>query len=222
MQKTQHLLIIDDDKKLRKLLSKFLEDAGFDVTSAENADRAIELLKEANFDVMILDLMMPGKSGLELAVELQKKGEKTPIIMLSAMSGAENRINGLESGADDYLQKPFEPKELLLRINNILKRVEQDETEIVVFGDFTFNLSKQILEKNNEIIALTSSERQLLHFFCENYNQTISREFLAKNLNMVSERSIDVQVNRLRHKIADDPKNPKHIFNIRHKGYVLK
>jgi len=220
------ILVIDDDTRLRNLLGKFLSENSFTTEIAQDTAQAKELLNKENFDLLIVDVMMPNQNGIDFAKEFRQTN-KTPIIMLTARGEFEDRIQGLEAGADDYLQKPFEPKELLLRINNILKRVgssnatKPDNTQNINFGNFSFSLSTKRLKKDTDFIHLTDSEEKILHLLCSHKTQAVNREELSKHCGGVDKRSIDVQITRLRRKIEDDPKKPKFLRTVRNKGYVI-
>ena len=220
------ILVIDDDTRLRNLLGKFLSENSFTTQVAKDTSEAKDFLNKENFDLLIVDVMMPNQNGIDFAEEFRKT-DKTPIIMLTARGEFEDRIKGLEAGADDYLQKPFEPKELLLRINNILKRVGQNkdsgsnEKDIINFGNFTFNLSDKKLKKDLEFIHLTDSEEKILHLLCSTKSTPVNREKLSSHCGGIDKRSIDVQITRLRRKIEDDPKKPEFLRTVRNKGYVI-
>lgn len=216
-----HILIIDDDNRIRNLLEKYLIKNNFIVKSAPNTTEAREIMQKYVFDLIIVDNMMPNESGIEFLCNIRQNNNNTPAIMLTALGEIENRIEGLSSGADDYLSKPFEPKELVLRINNILKRTSKANNNIVNFDNFSFNLSKNELYKDNILIKLTDTEIKILNIFFTNINIVLNREDLCKMLNGIDERSIDVQITRLRKKIETDPKNPKFLKTIRHKGYLF-
>lgn len=221
LKNAQHLLVVDDDARIRSLLQKYFVEHCYFVSIVKNTTEAELLLKNIQVNLIILDVMMPGETGIEFTRKLRKLNNNTPIIMLTAMGEIDNRITGLEVGADDYLAKPFEPKELLLRISNILKR-NQEEMEIVYFGDFSYNVKSQTLLKQEQIIFLTSSEHSLLTFLLRNAaNQIISREALALELN-VNDRSVDVQVIRLRNKIEANPSRPQFLQTVRNQGYVFR
>lgn len=222
MSKSHHILVIDDDTRLRNLLGRFLDENGFYASLAKDAAEAREIMNEFIFDLLIVDVMMPSESGIEFVNDL-RKSSKIPVIMLTARGEPEDRIKGLESGADDYLQKPFEPKELLLRINNILKRMinSADNNNICSFGEFTFNLLECRLKKNNEFIHITDSEAKILSILCKEKGQIISREKLSLMCGGIDDRSIDVQITRLRKKIENNPKQPHFLQTARNQGYVL-
>ncbi|MGV8938868.1 MAG: response regulator [Allorhizobium sp.] len=218
-----HLLVVDDDTRIRALLHRYLSEQGFRVTVAADAKEARRRLKGLNFDLLILDMMMPGESGLSLTQSLSL--EKTaPIIMLTARAEAESRIAGLEAGADDYLAKPFDPRELVLRINNILKRNSNPDSpkiEQVMFGPYTFSILRKELKKASEVIKLTDREQEIMLLFATRAGDTIPRHELIGGDTDVGERTIDVQINRLRRKIEDDPANPVWLQTVRGIGYRL-
>ncbi len=216
-----HLLIVDDDTRIRELLSKFLIDNGFIVSVAKNAGAAREILKEFIFDLLIVDVMMPGETGIEFTSWLRSQNNDVPILMLTAMGDSKDRINGLENGADDYLPKPFEPRELLLRIQKIVSRTRPTLKSKATFGNLVFDASAASLKKNGHDIPITSNEAILLGTLCDNIGKTVSREYLAKLCSGVNERTIDVQITRLRSKIEENPKNPMYLKTVRGKGYVL-
>jgi len=222
------LLVVDDDNRLRDLLRKYLSDKGFDVTCAADAEHAQSCLDQSSFDMVILDVMMPGKTGLDFAKEVRDSSKTykfIPILMLTALGDPENRISGLECGADDYLTKPFEPKELLLRIEKILARINPNQTlpkNLVRLGTLHFDPEKHSLFNKNERIHLTSAELNLLDVLTKNLRMTLSRDELAERCGVsLSPRTVDVQITRLRRKIEVDPKKPLYIRTVRHKGYVL-
>jgi len=217
-----HILVVDDDTRLRDLLQQFLRDQNFAVTVAIHAEDARSKLALFQFDLMVLDVMMPGETGVEFARTFQ--GSKPPILLLTAMAETEDRISGLEAGADDYLVKPFEPRELVLRIQAILRRTTAQETRkaSVVFGDYQFNLVKGRLQKNGEIFMLTTGEEQLLRTLAEKAGEAVTRGDLAHKLGSgANERSVDVQITRLRKKIEPDSSKPLYIQTVRGAGYVL-
>lgn len=222
-----HILVVDDDDRLRDLLRRYLSENGFIVNSATDATDAEEKLASLAFDLVVLDIMMPGISGLEFAAKLREKGSRTPILLLTAMSESEDRINGLEVGADDYLTKPFEPRELLLRIRSILRRVPQEslpETEEVAFGEYVFDLKKGRLTRSGEPIHLTTQEHDILRLLAQQAGQPVSREQLAQagGFTTGNERSVDVQINRLRKKLESATGRPQHITTARGSGYLLQ
>lgn len=218
-----HLLVVDDDTRIRDLLHRYLTEKGFRVTVAADAAEARRRLGGLHFDLLVLDVMMPGESGMSLTQSLAQD-KKAPIIMLTARSEAESRIAGLEAGADDYLAKPFDPRELVLRINNILKRNSQPDTpkiEQVMFGPYTFSILRKELKKASEVIKLTDREQEIMLLFAMRAGDTIPRHELIGNETDVGERTIDVQINRLRRKIEDDPANPVWLQTVRGIGYRL-
>ncbi|MBE6446639.1 MAG: response regulator transcription factor [Alphaproteobacteria bacterium] len=215
-----HLLVVDDDKRLRQLLKQYLTQAGFLVSVAEDCIQAQELFQLFIFDAVIMDVMMPHKNGVEYTQELRQKGIQTPILMLTAMGDVASRINGLEAGADDYLPKPFDPKELLLRIKNLMKH-QQSFSDTVSFGDFTYIKSKKSLINQNIPVSLTGAEQQLLDILVQSVDSVLTREELAQKLKTDSIRTVDVQITRLRRKIEKDPKHPVWIQSIRGQGYKL-
>jgi two-component system phosphate regulon response regulator OmpR len=217
-----HLLIVDDDHKIRDLLARYLYEQGFRVTTAEDAPSARAAMRGLSFDIILLDVMMPGESGLDLAREL-KSTTRVPICMLTARAEAEQRIEGLEIGVDDYISKPFEPRELLLRLRNILRRGQdvQGSADEARMGPYTFYISRGELKRGEEAIKLTERERDLLRLFAQRRGMPVQRHELANDENTGSERAIDVQINRLRRKIESDPSNPVYLQTVRGKGYIL-
>ena len=216
-----HILVVDDDDGIRSLVKKYLNENNFLVTTAESAESASEKIKIIKFDLIILDIMMSGKSGIEFIQDHHKKLE-TPIILLTAKGEASDRVSGLESGADDYLPKPFEPKELVLRIKNILKKtVITDLKRIIEFANVKIDLNKLIIIKNNKEFKINNTEKKILAKMINTPGKTFSREDIGRLINLDKERSIDVIITRLRKKIEIDPKNPKFLQTIRGAGYVL-
>jgi two-component system phosphate regulon response regulator OmpR len=218
-----HLLVVDDDKRIRVLLSRYLGDHGFRVTIAANAAEARRRMEGLSFDLLIVDVMMPGEDGMSLVKALRQSLD-VPILMLTARSEAEARIAGLESGADDYLAKPFEPRELLLRINNVLKLAQPNGKpliEQVRFGPFTFNRERLELKRGSEAVRLTERERQIMAIFAAAPGETVPRDKLVLTEGPTGERTIDVQINRLRRKIEADPSNPLYLQTVRGVGYRL-
>lgn len=218
-----HLLVVDDDTRIRTLLQQFLTENGYRVTVAGTAAEARRKLDSLSFDLIILDVMMPGESGVELTKSLREEKD-VPILMLTALSETDSRIAGLEAGADDYLPKPFDPRELLLRIANILRRGGPQLTpklEQIVFGPYTFQIARRELKKGGEILKLTDREQEILAIFAERAGDTIPRHELVGNDAEVGERTIDVQINRLRRKIEQDPSNPIWLQTVRGIGYRL-
>lgn len=218
-----HLLVIDDDTRIRNLLSQFLRQNGFRVTVASQAQDARRKLAGIDFDLLIVDVMMPGENGVALTRSLREKKD-VPVLMLTALSETANRIDGLEAGADDYLHKPFNPRELLLRVNAILRRgtaPAQAKIEQIVFGPYTFFIPRRELKKMGEIVHLTDREQEIMAIFAENVGETIPRHALANGEGDIGERTIDVQINRLRRKIENDPANPVWLQTVRGIGYKL-
>ncbi|PYE87356.1 response regulator [Phyllobacterium leguminum] len=218
-----HLLIVDDDTRIRSLLSQYLTGSGFRVTVAANAAEGRRKLEGIDFDLLILDVMMPGESGVSLTKSLREEKD-VPILMLTALSETDSRIDGLEAGADDYLPKPFDPRELILRINNILRRgpaPQQPKIEQVVFGPYTFFIPRKELKKGSENIKLTDREQDIMAIFAERAGETVPRHELTGQEGEVGERTIDVQINRLRRKIEQDPANPVWLQTVRGIGYKL-
>jgi two-component system, OmpR family, phosphate regulon response regulator OmpR len=218
-----HLLVVDDDRRIRALLLRFLVGEGYRVTTAETAREARAKLESLNFDLLILDVMMPGENGFDLAGAIRSRSSM-PILMLTARDEKESRIKGLEIGADDYLAKPFEPRELSLRIGSILRRARPPAAppaESVRFGPFVFHLARGELRRGEETIRLTDRERDMLRVLTASAGETVPRQALAGNGENVSERTVDVQVNRLRRKIERDPANPLVVQTVRGFGYRL-
>tara|TARA_B100002051_G_scaffold159132_1_gene150474 strand:+ start:473 stop:1150 length:678 start_codon:yes stop_codon:yes gene_type:complete len=216
-----HILVVDDDNGIRELVKEYLEQNNYITSTAKDAIDATEKIKLIKFDLIILDIMMPGKSGLEFLKE-NKNSLDTPIILLTAKGEAIDRIEGLETGADDYLPKPFEPKELVLRIKNILNKTNftKDKKEIE-FGNVKINLNKMIVIKNNKHIKINSTEKKIFEKMINFPGKVFSRESIGKLIKIEKERSVDVVITRLRKKIEDAPKNPKYLQTIRGEGYVL-
>jgi two-component system, OmpR family, phosphate regulon response regulator OmpR len=217
-----HILVVDDDERIRDLLGGYLRQNGFRITQAENGAAARSKLKGFAFDCIILDVMMPGESGFDIAESLRKTSD-VPILMLTARSEPEHRVRGLELGVDDYMPKPFEPRELLLRLQNILKRRSSPRGKQgeVTFGPFTFNLRRNELRRGDEPVRLTDKEREVLRQFATAGGELVSRDELARLGEYENERAVDVQINRLRQKIETDPANPAYLHTVRGKGYVL-
>ena len=218
-----HLLVVDDDRRIRDLLSRFLFAEGYRVTTADSAADARAKLESLSFDLLILDVMMPGETGFQLAKSLRETSV-VPILMLTAKAETESRITGLEIGADDYVPKPFEPRELSLRIANILRRTivaPVPTVESVRFGDFVFHLGRGELRRGEEMIHLTDRERDMLRVLSAIPGETVPRLALAGNGGGANERAVDVQVNRLRRKIERDPANPLFVQTVRGIGYRL-
>ena len=216
-----HILVVDDDEGIRSLVKKYLNENKFLVTTAENAEDASKKIKLIKFDLIILDIMMPGQNGIEFIQENKKKIE-TPIILLTAKGEATERVEGLEVGADDYLPKPFEPKELILRIKNILdKTLQNDQKRIVEFENVKIDLNKLLISREELEFKINNTEKIILEKMINNPGKTSSRDNIGKLIDMDKERSIDVIITRLRKKIEIDPKSPKFLQTIRGAGYVL-
>jgi two-component system phosphate regulon response regulator OmpR len=221
----KHILVIDDDTRLRSLLQRYLREQGFLVSVAKDAMEAEDFLAIYKFDILILDIMMPKITGTEFLKTIRSRGDVTPVILLTAMGEATDRISGLEIGADDYVAKPFEPKELVLRINNILKRTQRNKEQStkLIFAESTYDLSKgKLLSKSGDIIHITPVERTLLNFLGSKPGEVHTRDELAELLGVVENlRTVDVQITRLRKKIETDTKNPHYLQTVRGKGYML-
>ena len=216
-----HILVVDDDEGIRSLVKRYLDENEYLITTADNAEDASEKIKIIKFDLIILDIMMPGKSGLEF-IEEHKNELDTPIILLTAKGQANERVEGLEIGADDYLPKPFEPKELLLRIKNILdKTKKRDLKRVIEFENIKIDLNKQLIFKKNIEYKINNTEKVILEKMINNPGKTFKRMEIGKLIDLGKERSIDVIITRLRKKIELDPKNPKFLQTIRGTGYVL-
>ena len=224
-----HLLIVDDDERIRELLKKFLMRNGFLVTAARDASHARRILSGLDFDMIILDVMMPGEDGLELTQSLRER-MTTPILLLTAKGETEHRISGLEAGADDYLAKPFEPKELLLRINAILRRMPDTPSDdavpkIVHLGAIRYDIDKGEMWQGDQPVRLTATETQLMRIFSACPGEPVSRarlvEDLGRDKGQAQERAVDVQITRLRRKIETDPKQPRYLQTVRGAGYIL-
>ena len=216
-----HILVVDDDDGIRSLVKKYLNENNFLISTAENAEDAKKKIELIKFDLIILDIMMPGKSGLEFIQENKKKLE-TPIVLLTAKGEPSERIEGLEIGADDYLPKPFEPKELILRIKNILNKTKKiSQKRVIEFDKIKIDLNKLLILKNDKEFRINNTEKIILEKMINNPGKTFSRENIGTLINLDKERSIDVIITRLRKKIEDDPKNPKFLQTMRGAGYVL-
>jgi len=216
-----HILVVDDDEGIRSLIKQYLNENNFLVTTSNSAENAEEKISIIKFDLIILDIMMTGKSGLDF-IKQNKSKIDTPIILLTAKGEAENRVEGLEIGADDYLPKPFEPKELILRIKNILNKTKRnDEKRIITFDNIKIDLNKLLIIKNDIEYKINSTEKTILEKMINNPGKTFSREDIGKLTDLDKERSIDVIITRLRKKIEMDPKNPKYLQTLRGAGYVL-
>lgn len=228
IQPEAHLLVVDDDERIRGLLQKFLIRNGFLVTVARDSQQARKLLSGLEFDLIVLDVMMPGDDGITLTREL-RKNISTPILLLTAKGETQSRIEGFEAGADDYLGKPFEPKELLLRINAILRRVPQQKADpapkVLHMGAVRYDLDRGELWRGQTPVRLTATEAALMRLFSSQPGQAISRERLVNDLGRddeAQERAVDVQITRLRRKIEDDPKQPRYLQTVRGEGYMLQ
>jgi len=216
-----HILVVDDDEGIRSLVKKYLNENNFLVSTADSAESASRKIEIIEFDLIILDIMMPGKSGLEFIKE-NKKNLETPIILLTAKGEPTERIEGLEIGADDYLPKPFEPKELILRIKNILEKTKKiDQKRVIEFSDIMIDLNKLLISNQKKEYKINNTEKVILEKMINNPGKTFSREDIGFLINLDKERSIDVIITRLRKKIEKDPKNPKFLQTIRGAGYVL-
>ena len=219
-----HILVVDDDQRLLELLKKFLKESGFRVTGASDTDQANAYMNGIHFDLLVIDIMMPGKTGIEWLIEL-RESTTIPAIFLTALGETEDRIDGLSAGADDYLPKPFEPRELILRITRILDRslTAPNGYSDIIFGNFVFNLESRKLSKDEILIHLTTSEQDLLSCFANAPNKTLSREDLIELLEeRMQGRSIDVAIARLRSKIENDPKQPYYLTTVRNLGWKLQ
>ena len=216
-----HILVVDDDEGIRSLVKKYLNENKYLITTADSAEDAFRKVRIIKFDLIILDIMMPGKSGLEFTQENKEKID-TPIILLTAKANAIERIEGLEIGADDYLPKPFEPKELILRIKNILnKTIKTEQVRIIKFENVKIDLNKLLILKDDKEFKINNTEKIILERMINNPGKTFSREDIGQLIELDKERSIDVIITRLRKKIEIDPKNPKYLQTIRGAGYVL-
>ena len=216
-----HILVVDDDDGIRDLVKQYLNENNFLVTTANSAEDANKKIEVVKFDLIVLDIMMPGKSGLEFTRE-NKNAINTPIILLTAKGEVSERVEGLEVGADDYLPKPFEPKELVLRIKNILNKTKRkDLKRVIEFGSIKIDLNKHLIIKNSKEYKINNTEKIILEEMINSPGKTFSRDEIGRILNLDKERSIDVIITRLRKKIESDPKNPKYLQTIRGAGYVL-
>jgi len=216
-----HILVVDDDDGIRDLVKQYLGKNDYLVTTSKSAEDALEKVKIIKFDLIVLDIMMPGKTGLEFTFENKGKID-TPIILLTAKGGPSDRVEGLEIGADDYLPKPFEPKELILRINNILNKTKiKDSKRIIEFGSIKINLNKLFIYKNEKSLKINNTEKVILEKMINFPGKIFKREEIGNLINLEKERSIDVIITRLRKKIEENPKSPKYLQTIRGEGYVL-
>jgi two-component system phosphate regulon response regulator OmpR len=233
MNNNYKILVIDDDTRLRNLLGKFLNDNGFEVDLAKDTIEAREILQKKEFNLLIVDVMMPVENGIEFTKNI-RKNSNIPVIMLTARGEPDDRVVGLEVGADDYMQKPFEPRELLLRINNIIKRfILNNENKItpnilkneiedkVKFGNYTFYPSQLRLKKVDDFVHITENEAKILKILAQNQGKAVARNTLSEMLGGIDERSIDVSITRLRRKIENNPKQPNYLQTIRNFGYIL-
>ena len=216
-----HILVVDDDDGIRDLVKQYLNEKNYLVTTATDAEDAQEKVKIIKYDLIVLDIMMPGKNGLDFTKE-NRNNLYTPIILLTAKGEAEERIQGLEIGADDYLSKPFEPKELVLRIKNILNKTKSKNIKrLIKFGNVEVDLSKHLILKNKKEFKINSTEKTILELMINSPGKSFSRDEIGKIIKIDKERSIDVVITRLRKKIEEDPKNPKYLQTLRGEGYVL-
>jgi len=216
-----HILVVDDDDGIRDLVKQYLKQNNYLVTTAKSSEDAFEKVKIIKFDLIVLDIMMPGKTGLEFTIENKKKID-TPIILLTAKGEASDRIEGLEVGADDYLPKPFEPKELILRINNVLNKTKiEDSRRIIKFGNIKIDLNKLFIYKNGQNLKINNTEKIILEKMINSPGKIFKRNEIGNLIDLNKERSIDVIITRLRKKIEENPKRPKYLQTIRGEGYVL-
>ena len=218
-----HILVVDDDRRIRELIKSYLMENGFMVSVASSTAEARERMRGMVFDLLVLDIMMPGETGLQFTTSMRDGGVDVPVLMLSALADTDDRIAGLSTGSDDYLAKPFEPRELLLRIKNLLRRsaVAQPATTDVRFGEFQFNVPRGELRRGGELVRLTSGEKDLLRQLANKSGAPLSRLELSQPGSEDSARSVDVQINRLRQKIENDPTNPIYLQTVRGAGYAL-
>ena len=234
MSEQPHILVVDDDRRIRDLTARYLSEQGFNVVTANDAADARDKMKSLAFDLLVLDIMMPGENGLELTVNLRTESD-VPILLLTARTETEDRIAGLETGADDYLTKPFEPKELVLRIQSILKRARpvaraSAQRRVIKFGEFLFELDRRRLFRGEEPVYLTEAETDLLTELASRAGEVVSRDALSSSASETDEstpessgsRQVDVQVTRLRRKIESDPRFPRYLQTVRGRGYLLQ
>lgn len=223
MTEKPHILVVDDDRRIRQLLQSYLVEHGFMVTVAGSAAEARERRRGIVFDLMVLDIMMPGENGLQLTTSLRGGNDQVPVLMLSALAETPDRIAGLAAGSDDYLSKPFEPRELLLRIHNLLRRAPppNQAREDIRFGAFSFHVQRGELRRDGELVKLTSREKEFLRILSQHAGNPVSRSELAQPGSEESARSVDVQINRLRQKIEANPAAPVFLQTVRGAGYVL-
>lgn len=226
MDDKPHILVVDDDTRLRTLLRKYLTDNGYLVTVAADAAEARAAMAAFAVDMLVLDVMMPGEDGLSLTRDLRKSASPLPILLLTAMGEVDDRIHGFEAGADDYLSKPFEPRELLLRIASILRRAPKPEAEartLLSLGPFTWEVEREELKRGEDMVHLTTAERELMGILAAQPGEAVSRDDLATRTgNAANARAVDVQVTRLRKKLEDDPRQPRYLQTVRGMGYMLR
>ena len=218
----KHILVVDDDQKIKELISQYLIEQNFIVTTAESSAEAKDRMELFSFDLIVLDIMMPGQDGLDLTREIRSKTD-LPIILLTAKGDPSDRIKGLELGADDYVPKPFEPKELLLRIKNILNKIKKlkEVNEIINFGEAKLYIKKMIIKNKQNVFKINASEKKLLEEMILSAGKVFDRNDISKLINLKKERAVDVMITRLRQKIEPDPKNPVYLQTVRGNGYVL-
>ena len=218
----KHILVVDDDQKIKELISQYLIEQNFIVTTAESSAEAKDRMELFSFDLIVLDIMMPGQDGLDLTREIRSKTD-LPIILLTAKGDPSDRIKGLELGADDYVPKPFEPKELLLRIKNILNKIKKlkEVNEIINFGETKLYIKKMIIKNKQNVFKINASEKKLLEQMILSAGKVFDRNDISKLINLKKERAVDVMITRLRQKIEPDPKNPVYLQTVRGNGYVL-
>ena len=218
----KHILVVDDDQKIKELISQYLIEQDFIVTTAESSAEAKDRMELFSFDLIVLDIMMPGQDGLDLTREIRLKTD-LPIILLTAKGDPSDRIKGLELGADDYVPKPFEPKELLLRIKNILNKIKKlkEVNEVINFGEAKLYIKKMIIKNKQNIFKINASEKKLLEEMILSAGKVFDRNDISKLINLKKERAVDVMITRLRQKIEPDPKNPVYLQTVRGNGYVL-
>jgi two-component system phosphate regulon response regulator OmpR len=223
VSEAHHILVVDDDRRIRELIRSYLMEHGFMVSMASTAAEARQRMRGLVFDLLVLDIMMPGETGLQFTTSMRDDGIDIPVLMLSALADTDDRVAGLATGSDDYLVKPFEPRELLLRIKNLLRRtaVAKPATTDVRFGEFQFNVSRGELRRSGELVRLTSGEKELLRQLANKSGAPLSRLELSQPGTEDSARSVDVQINRLRQKIETDPTNPIYLQTVRGAGYAL-
>lgn len=218
-----HILVIDDDSRIRDLLSRYLAEQGFRITTAANAGEATRKMEGLRFDLLVVDVMMPGERGTDFTRRIRLELD-VPVLMLTALGETEARIKGLEAGADDYLPKPFDPRELLLRINNILRRAQTEDPDVkdkIVFGPYAYSITSRELKRGGDVIRLTEREREIMNLFALNAGEVVPRQELCGSEGGANERTVDVQINRLRRKIERDPTAPTWLQTVRGIGYRL-